>query len=123
MGRFRRLLANIRGRDLAVGDIHGHFQRLEKCLEAVRFDPAVDRLFSVGDLVDRGPHSEAALEWLAQPWFHAVQGNHEALAITRVRGGGLTWRCTVQRVGVGSSTCRGPSNFATWSALSSCRLR
>ncbi|BBV96648.1 MULTISPECIES: metallophosphoesterase [Pseudomonas] len=89
MGRFRRLLANIRGRDLAVGDIHGHFQRLEKCLEAVRFDPAVDRLFSVGDLVDRGPHSEAALEWLAQPWFHAVQGNHEALAITRVRGGRL----------------------------------
>ena len=48
MGRFRRLLANIRGRDLAVGDIHGHFQRLEQCLEAVGFDPAVDRLFSVG---------------------------------------------------------------------------
>lgn len=89
MGRFRRLLANIRGRDLAVGDIHGHFQRLEQCLEAVGFDPAVDRLFSVGDLVDRGPHSEVVLEWLAQPWFHAVQGNHEALAITRVRGGRL----------------------------------
>ncbi len=53
------------------------------------FDPAIDRLFSVGDLVDRGPHSEAALEWLARPWFHAVQGNHEALAITRVRGGRL----------------------------------
>jgi serine/threonine protein phosphatase 1 len=60
-----------------VGDIHGHFQRLQQCLEAVGFDPAVDRLFSVGDLVDRGPHSEAALDWLAQPWFHAVQGNHE----------------------------------------------
>ncbi|ABY98695.1 TPA: metallophosphoesterase [Pseudomonas putida] len=89
MGRFRRLIANIRGRDLAVGDIHGHFQRLQQCLDAVGFDPAVDRLFSVGDLVDRGPHSEAALEWLAQPWFHAVQGNHEALAITRVRGGRL----------------------------------
>ena len=49
----------------------------------------VDRLFSVGDLVDRGPDNEAALEWLAKPWFHAVQGNHEALAITRVRGGKL----------------------------------
>ncbi|THD44389.1 MAG: hypothetical protein DI608_00370, partial [Rothia mucilaginosa] len=57
--------------------------------DAVGFDPAIDRLFSVGDLVDRGPHSEAALEWLARPWFHAVQGNHEALAITRVRGGRL----------------------------------
>ena len=89
MTRFRRLIANLRGRDLAVGDIHGHFQRLEQCLDAVGFDPAVDRLFSVGDLVDRGPDSAAALEWLAQPWFHAVQGNHEALAITRVRGGRL----------------------------------
>ena len=89
MGRFRRLLANIRGRDLAVGDIHGHFQRLEQCLEAVGFDPAVDRLFSVGDLVDRGPHSGAVLGWVAQPWVHDVQGNHEALAITRVRGGRL----------------------------------
>ncbi|AYG45151.1 serine/threonine protein phosphatase [Pseudomonas sp. Leaf58] len=89
MERFRRLAANTRGRDLAVGDIHGHFQRLVQCLEAVAFNPAVDRLFSVGDLVDRGPYSDAALAWLAQPWFHAVQGNHEALAITRLRGGRL----------------------------------
>ena len=53
MGRLRRMIANLRGRDLAVGDIHGHFQRLQQCLDAVGFDPAVDRLFSVGDLVDR----------------------------------------------------------------------
>ena len=89
MSRFRHIAANSKGRDLAVGDIHGHFPRLEQCLEAVGFDPKVDRLFSVGDLVDRGPCSEAALEWLARPWFHAVQGNHEALAITLLRGGRL----------------------------------
>ena len=89
MGRFRRLMTNQRGRDLAVGDIHGHFGRLQQCLDAVGFDSRVDRLFSVGDLVDRGPESSRVLEWLAQPWFHAVQGNHEALAITRVRGGRL----------------------------------
>lgn len=89
MSRFRQLKANTLGRDLAVGDIHGHFRRLEQSLEAVDFDPAVDRLFSVGDLVDRGPHSEEALEWLARPWFHAVQGNHESLAITLLRGGCL----------------------------------
>ncbi|MFP3996948.1 metallophosphoesterase [Pseudomonas capeferrum] len=89
MSRFLRLAANTQGRDLAVGDIHGHFGRLVMCLEQVGFDPAVDRLFSVGDLVDRGPHSEAALQWLDRPWFHAVQGNHEALAITYLRGGRL----------------------------------
>ncbi|WP_416466550.1 metallophosphoesterase [Pseudomonas sp. LFS044] len=89
MSRFRRVAANSHGRDLAVGDIHGHFRRLEQCLAAVGFDPQVDRLFSVGDLVDRGPHSEEALAWLAKPWFHAVQGNHESLAITHLYGGRL----------------------------------
>jgi serine/threonine protein phosphatase 1 len=89
MSRFRRVAANSHGRDLAVGDIHGHFRRLEQCLEAVGFDPAVDRLFSVGDLVDRGPHSIEALTWLTKPWFHAVQGNHESLAITCLYGGRL----------------------------------
>ncbi|QVM89372.1 metallophosphoesterase [Pseudomonas entomophila] len=87
MSRYRRIAANTRGRDLAVGDIHGHFQRLQACLEGVGFDPQVDRLFSVGDLVDRGPDSEKALEWLAEPWFHAVQGNHETLAINHLCGG------------------------------------
>lgn len=89
MSRFRRIAVNTRGRDLAVGDIHGHFQRLQQCLDSVGFNPAVDRLFSVGDLVDRGPHSAQALDWLSQPWFHAVQGNHESLAINHLRGGRL----------------------------------
>lgn len=87
MTAFRRIAANSRGRDLAVGDIHGHFERLRECLEAVDFDPLVDRLFSVGDLVDRGPGSAHALQWLAEPWFHAVQGNHESLAVNHLRGG------------------------------------
>ncbi len=77
---------NSRGRDLAVGDVHGHFSRLREALERVDFDPVRDRLFSVGDLVDRGPECEDVLDWLDQPWFHAVQGNHEALAISHVRG-------------------------------------
>ncbi|MGE7989529.1 metallophosphoesterase [Pseudomonas sp. NPDC089554] len=89
MARFQQVAANDKGRDLAVGDIHGHFHRLQQRLDEVGFDPAVDRLFSVGDLVDRGPDSEQALVWLAKPWFHAVQGNHEALAVNLVRGGRL----------------------------------
>lgn len=72
---------NTAGRDLAVGDIHGCFSALERALLDIGFDGTRDRLFSVGDLVDRGPESERALEFLAQPWFHAVQGNHEDLAI------------------------------------------
>jgi serine/threonine protein phosphatase 1 len=84
-GYIQRFGPNSRGRDLAVGDIHGHFSRLEEALAAIGFDPTRDRLFSVGDLVDRGPDSFAALEWLAKPWFHAVRGNHEDFAV-RYRG-------------------------------------
>lgn len=65
------------GRDFAAGDIHGHFKLLEQALVAAGFDPAADRLFSVGDLVDRGPECREVLEWLAKPWFHAVRGNHD----------------------------------------------
>lgn len=69
---------NTAGRDFAVGDIHGHFTRLNQALMAVDFNPAVDRLFSCGDLVDRGPESHDVLEWLERPWFHPVCGNHDS---------------------------------------------
>lgn len=73
---------NTTGRDLVVGDIHGHFTKLQRALDAVGFDTASgDRLFSVGDLVDRGPESASVLDWLDRPWFHPVIGNHEDMAI------------------------------------------
>lgn len=77
----KRFEANTKGRDLIVGDVHGCFTKLQARLDEVGFNPEVDRLFSVGDLVDRGPESKQALEWIAKPWFHAVQGNHEDMAI------------------------------------------
>lgn len=78
----RRLSLNVRGRDFFVGDIHGCFGALEAKLAAIGFSPgAGDRLISVGDLVDRGPQSDLALEWLGYPWFYAVRGNHEEAAI------------------------------------------
>lgn len=73
--------SNTAGRDFVVGDIHGHFTRLEEALADIAFNAQVDRLFSVGDLVDRGAQSEQALEWLDKPWFHPVRGNHEDYAI------------------------------------------
>lgn len=77
----QRLDRNTQGRDFAVGDIHGMFSHLEGALELLEFDPKRDRLLSVGDLIDRGPESPRALEFLDQPWFHAVQGNHERLLL------------------------------------------
>jgi serine/threonine protein phosphatase 1 len=68
---------NMTGRDFTVGDIHGCFSVLEEALEAASFDRRHDRLICVGDLVNRGPESERALEFLKQNWFFTVRGNHE----------------------------------------------
>lgn len=77
----RRYDRNTLGRDFVVGDIHGCFDQLRQALDGVAFSPTGDRLFSVGDLIDRGPQSAEALEWLARPWFHACIGNHEDMAL------------------------------------------
>lgn len=79
---------NTSGRDLIVGDVHGHFTKLQQDLDTIGFDPDRDRLFSVGDLVDRGPESAQVLDWLQKPWFFAVRGNHEQMAIDYFDGFG-----------------------------------
>ncbi len=70
---------NLQGRDFIVGDLHGHPDVLYQLMDQVGFDVDTDRLFSVGDLVDRGPNSAAALDLLDAPWFYPVLGNHDAI--------------------------------------------
>jgi serine/threonine protein phosphatase 1 len=77
---------NRAGRDFVVGDLHGCVDALRYLLREVGFDPARDRLFSVGDLIDRGAQSEAALALLDKPWFYAVLGNHEDALCAVVEG-------------------------------------
>lgn len=77
--------ANDAGKDYVVGDIHGCTAEFRALLDKVAFSPAVDRVFSVGDLIDRGPDSMGALRLLNEPWFHAVRGNHEAMMVDALR--------------------------------------
>lgn len=77
----KRLAANKKGRDFYVVDIRGCFDLLEKAMQELGFDVTKDRIFSVGDLVDRGSRSEDAIDWIKRPYFHAVRGNHEDMAI------------------------------------------
>ncbi len=77
----QRIAANKVGRDFIVGDIHGAFSLVDEALRLVGFDPGADRLFSVGDLIDRGPESPRCVEFLARPYVHAVRGNHEEILL------------------------------------------
>lgn len=76
-----RVPVNETGRDFFIGDLHGSVPHLNVALKAVNFQEDRDRLFSVGDLIDHGQDSWGAIELLAKPWFHAVLGNHEAMAL------------------------------------------
>lgn len=75
---------NAVGRDFVVGDIHGEFHLVTNQLMDLEFDVTKDRLFSVGDLVDRGVDSKASLQWLSKRWLHAVRGNHEQMVIDSI---------------------------------------
>ena len=73
------------GRDFVVGDVHGEFETLEAMLASVRLRPGRDRLFALGDLVDRGPRSADALAWTENGQIElSVRGNHEQMLLDRI---------------------------------------
>lgn len=83
--------ANTIGRDFFVGDIHGQYDLLMQALKEVRFNKKTDRLFAVGDLIDRGADSFKCLSLAFEPWFYGVRGNHEMLAMDALEKGGRHW--------------------------------
>jgi len=72
------------GRHLAIGDIHGCFNSLCKLIEFVdvRSD---DTLITLGDYVNRGPNTNAVIDWLihrhATGHLIALRGNHEIMML------------------------------------------
>ena len=78
VARFKR---NTLGRDFVVADIHGAFDLLVIAMAEIDFDPEVDRIFSTGDLIDRGDSSHRCTEFIALPYFHSTLGNHESMLL------------------------------------------
>ena len=73
----------------AVGDIQGCFDSFRRLLDLCRFDPAADRLWLVGDLVNRGPRSLATLRFVRELGDAAITvlGNHDLYLLMVAEGG------------------------------------
>ena len=61
-----------------IGDIQGCYDEFSTLLDLIRFDPAADELWLVGDLINRGPNNLAVMDLIMSlPHVVAVLGNHD----------------------------------------------
>ena len=64
-------------RTIVFGDAHGCLDELDDLTYAVRYRQGVDRLVSLGDLMDRGPHPAKCVELARKYGAEIVQSNHD----------------------------------------------
>jgi serine/threonine protein phosphatase 1 len=74
----------------AIGDIHGGAKTLRAMLAQLQLQPA-DRLFLLGDYIDRGPDSKGVLDTILQLLdaghdVRPVRGNHDDMLLQTVTG-------------------------------------
>jgi bis(5'-nucleosyl)-tetraphosphatase (symmetrical) len=72
----------------AVGDIQGCYRAFSALMEKIAFDPTCDRLWAVGDLVNRGENNLSVLRWFYEhrEAVAVVLGNHDLHLLAAARG-------------------------------------
>lgn len=72
----------------AIGDVQGCYDPLQRLIQHIRFDLQSDRLWFVGDLVNRGPDSLSVLRYIKNLRERAVAvlGNHDLFLLAVSEG-------------------------------------
>ena len=72
----------------AIGDIQGCYHAFQALLARIGFNPKVDELWLVGDLINRGSGSLDVLRWCYehQNSLKVVLGNHDLHALVVAAG-------------------------------------
>lgn len=63
--------------DLVIGDPHGDLDGVKGALKAANWNPDKQRIFSVGDNIDRGHQSKETLDFMKQYGVSSILGNHD----------------------------------------------
>lgn len=114
-------MQEVQGRQYAISDIHGCLKTFEVMLDKLAFSTG-DKLFLLGDLVDRGPDSKGVIDlvWKMQQEgydVHVLRGNHEQMLLNDLENGNSWgyWSDPAMLKSFGVSDVRGvPEEYVKW---------
>lgn len=70
-----------------IGDLHGRYDLFQEALKKIDFNSKVDKIYLLGDLIDRGKESVEILNYCIKhkDSVYAVKGNHEEYFISNIK--------------------------------------
>ena len=101
------------------GDIHGQYDGLMKLIDFIGCD-ADDKLFFLGDLIDRGDRSADVINWVMANGHACLKGNHEQMCLDAFSSpqGSLIWKGWLLNGGSSTLASYGqdslPKTHLTW---------
>jgi serine/threonine protein phosphatase 1 len=75
------------------GDVHGQFDGLMRLIDFIKFS-SNDKLYFLGDLIDRGNRSADVVRWVIENGHTCLRGNHEQMCLDAFDSyeGSLIWK-------------------------------